>query len=47
MSGDLLMKCLVAFYVLLASVYGLEQNWAKMCYWLSAAGISLSVLAMK
>lgn len=45
--GDGLMKSLLLFYVVLAFVFGYEQQWAKATYWIGAAIITGSVLAMR
>lgn len=47
MTGDMLMRGLIVFYVVLAGVYAYETNWAKCTYWIGAAIISTSVLVMK
>lgn len=45
--GDGMMKGLVVFYLILAVVFGYEQQWAKATYWIGAALITGSVLAMR
>lgn len=47
MTGDLLMKCLLGIYLLTAATFAYEHNWPKAFYWISAAGITASVLSMK
>ncbi len=47
MTGNTLMQALVVVYVVVAVVFGLEQNWAKCTYWIGAAIITTSVLWMK
>jgi len=46
-NGDLLMRGLVVFYLILACVFLYERNWPKAWYWLAAAQITGSVLVMK
>jgi hypothetical protein len=46
-TGDRLMQGLVVVYIVVALVFGYEQNWAKMTYWIGAAIITGSVLVMK
>lgn len=46
-NGDALMQGLVVVYVLVAILYATEGNWPKMTYWIGAAIITSSVLAMK
>lgn len=46
-NGDLLMRGLVVFYIILAGVFVYERNWPKAWYWLAAAQIIGSVLVMK
>ena len=46
-NGDLLMRGLVVFYIILAGVFLYERNWPKAWYWLAAAQITGSVLVMK
>lgn len=45
--GDLFVKVMIVEYLVIALVYGLNHNWAKVLYFLSAALISVSVLMMK
>jgi hypothetical protein len=45
--GHLLMKFLIAEYCVVFVAFAYDGNWAKAFYFLSAAGISLSVLWMK
>lgn len=45
--GDKLSVALIAFYVVLACVYGTEGQWFKVLYWISAAGIVTAVWGMK
>lgn len=40
------MKVLIAAYILIACTFAYEGNWPKVGYWVSAAGITLSVLCM-
>ncbi len=47
MTGTLLMKCLVGVYLFIACVFAYEANWPKTAYWISAALLTISVLAMK
>jgi hypothetical protein len=47
MNGDLLMQGLIVTYVIVALVFGYEQNWPKCTYWIGAAIITGSVLVMK
>jgi hypothetical protein len=44
MTSTMMMIGLVAFYVLTAGVSGWENNWPRVLYWLSAAGITVAVL---
>lgn len=46
MSAVLLQKGLVVAYFVIAGAYALETNWARCCYFLSAAAITVSVLFM-
>ena len=46
-NGDLLMRGLVVFYIILACVFLYERNWPKAWYWLAAAQITGSVLVMR
>ena len=46
-NGTMLMQGLVVFYVIVASVFGFEGNWAKCTYWIGASIITSSVLVMK
>ena len=45
--GDGLMRGLLAFYIVLAIIFAYEQQWAKCTYWIGAAIITGSVLAMR
>ncbi len=45
--GDKLMVALVVVYLVTASVFAWEANWPKMSYWIGAAIITTSVLAMR
>ena len=47
MIGDALMIGLFWFYLLLASVFAYERQWAKCSYWIGAAIITGSVLRMR
>lgn len=47
MTGDRLSQGLIIAYVVLAIVYGIEGNWWKMLYWISAAGITTAVIGMR
>ena len=47
MNGDLLMKGLLLFYLILAGVFLYEGNWPKALYWWSAATITMAILWMK
>lgn len=47
MTSTMMMIGLVAFYVLTAGVSGWENNWPRVLYWLSAAGITTAVLWMQ
>jgi hypothetical protein len=47
MTGDRLSMVLIAFYFVLAGVYGYEGQYWKVLYWLSAAGIVTAVWGMK
>lgn len=44
MMSSYMMMGLVVFYVLVAGVSGVEGNWPRALYWLSAAGITVAVL---
>ena len=44
MTSTGMMLFLVGFYVLTAGVSGVEGNWPRVLYWLSAAGITTAVL---
>lgn len=46
MTGNGLMQCLIVAYVVIACTFAFEQNWPKVGYWISAAGITISVLCM-
>ena len=45
--GDRLMLGLLAFYVVLAIIFAYEGQWPKCTYWIGAAIITGSVLAMR
>lgn len=47
MHGDTLLRVLIVAYVVIALIYLYERNWPKCTYWLGAAIITSSVLAMK
>ena len=47
MNGDLLMKGLLVFYLLLAGVFAYEGHWAKALYWAAAAQITTAILFMR
>ena len=44
MISSYLMVCLVVAYVVIAGVAVYEQNYARVLYWISAAGITTAVL---
>lgn len=39
-----MMMGLVGFYLVVAGVSGVEGNWPRVLYWISAAGITVAVL---
>lgn len=45
--SDRLMIGLLIFYVALAVVFAIESQWPKCTYWIGAAIITGSVLAMR
>ncbi len=47
MSGHFLQQLLIVEYVVIAAAYGLEGNWPKCGYFVSAGLITISVLFMK
>lgn len=46
MSGHGLMQGLLVAYFVIACTFAYEANWPKMLYWVSAFGITFSVLWM-
>jgi len=46
-TGNMLMIGLVIFYCFLAIVFAAERNWPKCSYWIGAAIITSSVMAMR
>lgn len=44
MTSGGMMIFLIGFYVLTSLVSGVEGNWPRVLYWLSAAGITSAVL---
>ena len=44
--SGLLMKVLLAEYIIICGVSAAEGNWARVLYWGSAAGITAAVLWM-
>lgn len=44
MTSTGMMVFLVVFYVATAIVSGVEANWPRVLYWISAAGITTAVL---
>ena len=44
MIGDMLMKGLVVFYIILILVYLWERQWPKAMYWLGAAILNIGIL---
>ena len=42
-----LLKLLIVEYLVIACAYAWQRDWARMGYFLSAAGISVSVLGMR
>jgi len=47
MSGDLIMKGLIALYTVAALGYAYEGSWPKFLYFLGSVILSLGVLWMK
>ena len=47
MLGPWLLNALIVEYLVIALAYALARDWARMGYFLSAAGISVSVLGMR
>lgn len=47
MLGDWLLKLLIVQYVVIALAYAWQGDWARCGYFVSAAGISISVLHMR
>lgn len=47
LDGNGLIILLIIEYIIIAVVYGFEQNWGKATYFLGAAIISFGVLWMK
>jgi len=45
--GDWLVKSLILQYLVVACAYAWGRDWPRAGYFLSAAGISLSVLRMR
>ena len=45
--GDLIVKVLIVQYIVVAVCYVPSQQWAKVGYFICAAGISVCVLFMK
>jgi len=46
-TGDNLMLGLLGIYAVICLTFLLEKNWPKALYWLSAFGITSSVVWMK
>ena len=46
MTSTSMMGFLVVFYLVTALVSGMEANWPRVLYWISAAGITTAVLIM-
>jgi hypothetical protein len=44
MLSTTMMVALVGFYLVVAGVSGVEGNWPRVLYWISAAGITVAVL---
>ena len=44
MLSDLLMKILVVGYIIISAVCLFEHNYARALYWVSAGGITFSIL---
>jgi len=44
MSSTMMMQGLIVFYIAVATVSGWEENWPRVLYWISAAGITTAVL---
>lgn len=42
--GNLLLKVLIAEYILIAIAFGIQGNWAKSLYFMGAVILSLGVL---
>lgn len=47
LSGNSLIILLIIEYIIIAGVYGYEQNWGKAIYFVGATIISFGVLWMK
>ena len=47
LSGNALIILLIVEYIIIAAVYGFEQNWGKFTYFVGATIISFGVLWMK
>ena len=47
LSSSVILKILIAQYVLLAVWTGCEQNWPKMLYWIGATILACGVCLMK
>jgi len=47
MASRNLMLCLLAVYLVIAAVAWYEREWARLLYWVSAAGILTAVLWMR
>lgn len=44
MTSTNMMIGLIVFYVLTSIISGVEGNWPRVLYWLSAAGITTAVI---
>lgn len=44
MTSAYMMIALIGFYIFTACISAIEQNWPRVLYWLSAAGITTAVL---
>ena len=44
---DFLLKLLIVEYCIIALAYAFQRDWARCGYFVSAAGISISVLGMR
>jgi len=45
--GDLLVKCLIAEYTVIAIAYGWQGDWSRLTYWLGAIILNVGFLTMK